>query len=159
MRRKQYISDDGIADCYKLKSGDYRAMSVKTSQLISVAYPYFYSNPRLLRPHSSLFVRCLESHIYARDHNVCNGFGTQDHIPTFMEPFGTAVGKWLPGISDQAPVRAQSILCYPQAEREVLQIDRIPVSARQGVANRVSGVCRASPVGRASGVYRSPFPL
>jgi hypothetical protein len=98
---------------------------------------------------------------------VCNGFGTQDHIPTFMELLGIVVGKWLPGISDQALVHAQSISRYPQAEREVLQIDRIPVSARQGVANGVgrgvankaSGACRASPVGRASGAYRSPFPL
>jgi glycine/D-amino acid oxidase-like deaminating enzyme len=80
------------ADCYEPKSGDYRAMSVKISlgdlhtsslvaargyldvgfpqnvtssplRLISVAHPYFYGNPRLLRPYSSLFVRRLESHI------------------------------------------------------------------------------------------------
>ena len=80
------------ADCYEPKSGDYRTMSVKTSlgdlhansvvvargiwtsaflknvtssplRLISVAYQYFYSNPQLLQPYSSPFVRWLESHI------------------------------------------------------------------------------------------------
>jgi hypothetical protein len=34
------------------------------------------------------------------------GFGTDNHIPTLMEALGTAIGKWLLGIFDQALVGA-----------------------------------------------------
>jgi len=54
----------------------------------------------------------------AMDHDAWDGFGPYDHIPTLMEPLGTAIGKRLPDIFDQALVRAQSILCYPQTEIE-----------------------------------------
>ena len=49
---------------------------------------------------------------------MCDVFGPYDHIPTLMEHLDTAMGKRLPGILDQALVRAQSLLCYPQTEIE-----------------------------------------
>src|SRR5947209_1891192 len=42
----------------------------------------------------------------ARDHDLCDGFGPYDHIPTLMEPLGTAIGKRLPDIFDQSLPKA-----------------------------------------------------
>ncbi|KAJ5282241.1 hypothetical protein N7505_000221 [Penicillium chrysogenum] len=78
--------------------------------IVPVAHPYTFTPARTRRVGAPYpFVRWLDHHVYARDHDDRDGLGSYDHPPMQLDPTESAIGAW-PSSFDQVLSEACSNL-------------------------------------------------